>query len=371
MGPHPQHRRAVTLALGAILALSACSSASPSESAAPSTAASVAESMEPSESGGPISLPAPELTELQIGNSGPFSASNLHAVISSYDKLYEKYGFTSVEWLTFGGGSEAVQANIAGQVDLSDNSGGPVIASLLTDAPLIMTYIVRSNLTDCIAVRPDIQTADDLRGEAVAISSFGSVSHAGALVGLGGLGLTSDDVVITQIGGGSDRFAALQSESVAAAILDTTEIAPIAELGFHCLINLAEVADSGGVARTSLTFTREFIDQYPNTVLNLTAMYAEAQLLWREDPAHTAEALAALAEIDAADARDQVDQVLSEPWRPLDGRCTPDIMEFTRQTLLPDVPDLADVDPSDACTNDFIDQLDDMGYYAQLGVPGS
>ena len=367
MGSRPIGR-AVTLAACIALATSACSS--PASSPAPSSTVGETAAEEPAESVAPGGLPAPEVTELVIGNSSEFSVSNPTAVVVLYDELWEKYGFTSIEILEFGGGADAVQANIAGQVDLSDNSGGPVVASLLTDAPLVMTYVNQDNLTDCIAVTGEIETADDLRGEAIAISSFGAVSHAGALVGLAGLGLTPDDVVITQIGGGGERLAALQSGSVSGAILDVTEIAPIAELGFHCLINLAEVPEVGGVVRTSLTFTQDFVEENPNTVLNLTAMYAEAQVLWMSDPAHTAEALASVAEIPLEDAQEQVDLVLATGWLPLDGRCDEDVMEFTKQTLLPEVPDLEDVDPNEACTNDFIDQLIEMGFYAEIGVPG-
>jgi ABC-type nitrate/sulfonate/bicarbonate transport system substrate-binding protein len=374
MAPRSPRRRGIALALGLTFVLAACSSsstASPVITAAPtaSPAASTPASEAPGPSGS-AALPAPERTDLKIGNSGPFQVSNPVALIASYDELYKKYGFASIEWLEFGGGSQAVQANIAGQVDLSDNSGGPVVASLLTDAPLVMTYIVNSALTDCIAVKPGIETADDLRGQSVAISSFGSVSHAGALVGLSALGLTSNDVTITQIGNGSARLAALQSGSVAAAILDITEIAAIADLGFHCLINLADIETAGGVARTSLTFTQEFVSKYPNTVLDLTAMYAEANVLWRADANHTAEALSSLAQISMDDALDQVNATIAQPWRPLDGRCDPKVMEFTKETLLPTDPDLADVDPTQACTNDFLDQLTTIGFMSEVGVPG-
>src|SRR6185436_4525022 len=164
---------------------------------------------------------------------------------------------------------------VAGQVDVSDNSGGPVIASLATDVPLEMTFVTRSTLTDNLYTAKDVKTADDLKGKSIAISSFGSQSHAGALLALKKLGLTTDDVTITQVGNDSARLAALQGGSVAGSMNDSTRA--------------AEVEGLGGVPRTSMTVTKEFAQQNPNLVLALTAMYYEANLMWRENPELAAE----------------------------------------------------------------------------------
>ncbi len=45
-----------------------------------------------------------------------------------------------------------------------------------------------------------VKTAADLKGKSVAISSFGSQSHAGALLAVKSLGLATSDVTITQVG---------------------------------------------------------------------------------------------------------------------------------------------------------------------------
>ena len=377
-----QIRRMAALLGAFMLALAACStpgqSPAGSERASedPTTSAAVEPSgsaaSEPSGSaGGAASLPAPELTSLRLGNSGSPTANTMHTIWAQCEDLPAKYGM-EIEWLSFDGGSAAAQALLAEQVEVADNSGGPAIASLATDSPMVIAYVTRDNLTDNMYAQSDIQDAEDLRGGSVAISSFGSQSHAGALLALQVLGLTPEDVTITQVGNDAARLAALQAGSVTASMNDATQEDELEGLGLNILVRLAEEVEAGegGVPRTSLTFLRPFVEENPNTVLNLVAMYTEANHAWMQDAERSAECLAEAAEITLEEAQAEVDAVLTEPWRPLDGRCDPVVMDFAKQTLIPENPDLEEVNAADACTNDFVEQLEEMGFQAELGIEG-
>jgi NitT/TauT family transport system substrate-binding protein len=369
-------RRILAPAFVFMLVLAACTTAAsptagePSEP--PSTDGSSAPSAAATDLAGMIdAMPEPEITEIRLGNSGSPTANTMHTILADCENLDEKYGL-NIEWLSFDGGSAAAQALLAEQVDVADNSGGPAIASLATDSPMLITYVTRDNLTDNMYSQPDIEDAEDLRGGSVAISSFGSQSHAGALLALDVLGLTPDDVTITQVGNDAARLAALQAGSVTASMNDATQEDELEGLGLNILVRLADEveAGSGGVPRTSLTFLRPFVDENPNTVLRLVAMYTDANHAWRQDVERSAECLAEAAEIPLDEATAEVEAVLTEPWRPFDGRCDPVVMEFARQTLVPENPDMADVDPAEACTNEFVEQLADMGFQAELGIEG-
>lgn len=367
-------RRVLAPAFVLMLILAACGTdASPSASQAASQPAASDggdESSAPSE-GGIAALPEPEITDIRLGNSGSPTANTMHTILAECENLDEKYGL-NIEWLSFDGGSAAAQALLAEQVDVADNSGGPAIASLATDSPMIITYVTRDNLTDNMYAQEGIETAEDLRGGSVAISSFGSQSHAGALLALSVLGLTADDVTITQVGNDAARLAALQAGSVDASMNDATQEDELAGLGLNILVRLADEVEAGegGVPRTSLTFLRPFVEENPNTVLRLVAMYTEANHVWRQDVDRSAECLAEAAEIPLEEARAEVEAVLTEPWRPFDGTCDPVVMDFARQTLLPENPQMADVNPADACTNEFVEMLQDIGFQEELGIEG-
>ena len=118
-----------------------------------------------------------------------------------------------------------------------------------------------------------------------------------------------------------------------------------------------------------MTVTKEFAQQNPNTTLALTALYVTAQNLWKEYPQETADCLARLADMDPAEAKEEVDLVLQQKWAPLDGRCDPTVMQFTKEVLLVANPELESVNPADACNNAFLDQLDSLGWKPDLTLP--
>lgn len=366
------HSRRVLALIGTfVLILAACTSPAASPSTAVQSNGPESEGAEPSEELTEAGLPVPEISQLSIAKSGSPTANTMHTIWAECEGLEAKYGF-EIEWPEFDGGSAAAQALLADQVEVADNSGGPAIASLATDSPMIIAYVTRDNLTDNMYAQPGIESADDLRGGSVAISSFGSQSHAGALLALSVLGLTTEDVTITQVGNDAARLAALQAGSVTASMNDATQEDELSGLGLNILVRLADEVEAGegGVPRTSLTFLRPFLEENPNTVLSLVAMYTEANWAWMQDPERSAECLAEAAEIPLEEAQAEVDAVLTEPWRPFDGTCDPVVMDFARQTLLPENPDMADVNPADACTNEFVERLAEMGFQEALGIDG-
>ncbi len=337
-------------------AASAAAPAAPAASAAASTAAAG-------------TLPKPDKVDVKIGLSGTATIGILGQLVARGLNLFEKYGL-KVEFVTFSGAAQAAQALQAGQVDVGDNSGGPVVASLATSSPTQMVFVTRHNLTDNMYGRKDVKTAADLKGKNLAISSFGSQSHAGALLSLKALGLTEKDVTITPVGNDVARLAALKAGSVAASMQDSAIANELTPLGFNIMVELTKVKDLGGVPRTSLVVTPEFQAKYPNTTLLLVAAYLEGITEMRKQTDKAAEFLAKDAEIPLATAKAQVALEIAAAWEPRDGRCDNKVFEFTKQVLLPSNPAIANVDPTKACTNLYLDKLAALGFQKKIGVPG-
>lgn len=361
--------RSFAFALAGLMVAVACAPAA--APAQPTTAASQPATTQAAASpaSGEIVFPKPEKTDVKIGLSGVATIGLLPQLVAKGMGLYKKYGL-NVEFISFSGAAQATQALLAGQVDVGDNSGGPVIASLATSSPTQFVFITRHNLTDNMYGRKDIKTAADLKGKNVAISSFGSQSHAGALLALKSLGLTEKDVTIQQVGNDAARLAALKAGSVAASMQDQAIAQELTPLGFNVLVELTKVKGIGGVPRTSLVVFPEFAQKNPNTTLALVAAYLEGITEMRKDQNRAAEFLAKDANIDLAKAKEQVKIEMDAPWEPRDGYCDKTVMEFTKQVNLPSNPALANVDATKACNNAFLDKLKDMGFMKKIGVPG-
>lgn len=202
--------RLLSLAAGAAVLSAACAggtSPTPQPSSSPSPPASVNPSSAPSPSPEPT-LPTPEKSEIKIGLSvtetSQFAAQLAHAT-----GVFQRNGLKT-EITVFEGDGKMMQALQAGQLDVGFGGVSSAITSQTTDAPVKVLAVNAIVLTDDFVSVADVKSADDLRGKCVAVSTFGGTSHGSVILALKALGLTPNDVVITEIGGQSARIAALQ-----------------------------------------------------------------------------------------------------------------------------------------------------------------
>ncbi len=356
----------VALLLGVSVLIAACAGTPSTSTATPGTGTSVAPSATAS---GEIVFPKPEKTSIKIGRSNDPGATNMTGLLAQLKDFYGRYGLKA-EVLRFSGAAPAMQALLAGQVDVGDNSAAPVLATVGTSSHTKIVYVARANMSDILYSQKDIKTAADLRGKTVAISSFGSNSYAGAIQALKALGLTEKDVTLTTVGNDNQRLAALRGGSVAASIQDRVQEKTLNAQGFNSLVRLREIKDLPGQPGTSLVVPVDFMTKYPNTTLALVAAQMEAQQWFRDHPAESAELLAKAINVDVAEARRQIDLELEEPWSPKDGRCEPAVMQFAKTVAVAANPSLASVDPLQGCTNEFVDRLKTMGFQKRIGIPG-
>jgi ABC-type nitrate/sulfonate/bicarbonate transport system substrate-binding protein len=230
-----------------------------------------------------------------------------------------------------------------------------------------MVALVLSNPTDMLVSRPDIETPEDLIGQNIAVSQFGGDSHASVLLSLESFNIEPDQVTVVQVGGQSDRIAAVIAGSVAAAPVDQTSEAAILDEGLNVLVKLSETGLK--TPRHGLMVPTEFILQNPNTVLAMTAAMLEAINAEFERTDEASAAYADWAQLDEADAQAEVEGIL-----PLveDQRCLPSEAawwEELKGIMTVSDPDIADVDPSRAYATDFVERLDELGVMDDIGAP--
>lgn len=349
------------------LMVSACTSGEPAESPPEESQAHTeptgSADAEPTASEA-VGLPEPEITEITMGFSVT-ETSQFAEKLAEMEGLYEERCGITVESVTFEGDGLVVQSLVAGQLQAGMIGVSAAVNSQLTDTPLKVVSVNAVILTDQLVAVPDVKSAEDLRGKQVAVSTFGGTSHGAVILSLEGLGLTPDDVVITQIGGQSARIAALEGGAVQAAPIDAALEAEMIEQGFNILIDLKEEALPWG--RSGLAFNEEFIDENPNTVLCLTAAALEGQNMMWADPETAAARYAEFTQVDPEEA----ERLIAE-FQEIGNRTMmwEDAAFENPQTVLATVtPEVAEVNTADAFDRSFLDQLMEMGYYEELGIP--
>ena len=292
--------------------------------------------------------------------------SQLAYALANEAGLYKKYGFDNVELLFAEGDGKAVQVLVSGGVDLMASGVSAVISSQVTDAPMTTVAMTATVLTDAIVSVGDVKSAADLKGKTVAISTFGSTAHGAAVMGLKALGLTPNDVTLVQVGGQSSRIAAMKGGSVAAAVVDVALEDEMKSQGFNILTRLPDSPLEFG--RNGLNFRRDWIQQYPNTVLAFTAAALEGQNLIWTDTEKAVDAYMKWAQIqDRAKAKGEVEAFLKYGNR--DMRWTKEGWELARDILASSNPAVKDVDVTQSYTFQFLDRLKELGLNDALRIP--
>lgn len=306
----------------------------------------------------------PEMTTVELG----FSAHEFHSFPLHYASAtgtLEKHGIENLSETYTEGVSSAIQALAGGRLDIQAGTGSSVLSSMTSDTPFIAIGTTLSALTDGFFVGEEYSSIEDIEGQQVAISTFGGESHAAVVLALQEGGLSPDDVEIVQIGGQSDRIAALIGGSVAAAPIDSAIQSQMEEEGLTMVLNLGDTDQV--LPRGGLNVTRTWLEENPNTACALVAGTMEAIQLMIEDPASAVEAHMAWSDSDEEDeSQAALDSYLAFVEEDL--VVDPVAWENMQTVLAETTPAVADLDAHEAYTNDVVQRLDDAGFLEQLGV---
>ena len=159
-------------------------------------------------------------------------------------------------------GTIATRAMIAGDIDfnLAFASG---VSAILNGAPVKGVMGITNRGTQSFMVKPEINSAADLKGKIVGVSGFGGSTHHGALLVLEHLGVDPKDLSILNVGNSSLRLAALRFKKIDATILDTAFVRKAEEWGLKRLVSLA---DLGEIPSTGITVTTTKLKEQPDQV---------------------------------------------------------------------------------------------------------
>lgn len=363
-----KQKRILALLGSAAIFMAACTGGGATPS--PSQPASVAPpSAEPSGSAsaspsGDPTLPEPEKTSIRIGLSVT-ETSQFAATLADLEGIYQKNGIDTVELTVFEGDGRVMQALQAGQLDIGFGGVSAYVTSQTTDVPVVALAVNAKILSDELVSTADVTNADQLRGKCVAVSTYGGTSHGAVILSLEALGLTPEDVVITEVGGQSARIAALQGGACAAAPVDVSRHDEMEGLGFNFLVNLKEEALPWG--RSGLGVTEEWLAENPNTALVVAASVLEAQNLMWTDPETAAEHYAEFTQDTPENA-----EALIADFQEIGNRrmmWEDEAFENPKRVLATVNPEIADVPVTDAFDRSVLEQLESMGYYDFLEIP--
>jgi NitT/TauT family transport system substrate-binding protein len=308
---------------------------------------------------------APEMESIKVGYP-LVDPVVLPGYLAAKLGLYEKYGL-EVEYVSFNGDGQTVQALSSGVVDAMSVGGAIAVSAARSPKPVTMIAPFQTQPTDMLVGGKDTDEPADLTGKQVAVDAFGSDPHVSVLLALESLDVDPDDVTVSQVGAEANRVAAVAAGSVAAAPVDQFLEQDMIDEGFHILVKLADAG--ANTPRHGLMIPQEWIETNPQTALALTAGALEGMQMMFEDTPKAAEIFAEWAQIPVDEATERIEMTL-----PLieDQRCFADNDELWKrmQAALEVIdPSAGDVDTTEIWTTQFVDQLKENGIAEKIGAP--
>jgi NitT/TauT family transport system substrate-binding protein len=219
-----------TLLVGIIVAtlVAACGGAAPTATSAPGTSAAA----------GSSSTPKPATVALKVAYSN-LTNDNLSQWYAK-DKGIFAENFLDVTLVSIDGGSRTMAALIANDVQIAQLGGSEVMSAQVGGADLLITAILAPVYPYKFMVSKAINSAADLKGKRVGISSVGGSADIATRKVLSTFGLDPEkDVTLVSLGSHEQRTAALLAGSIDAAVDDPPNLTKLTDAGFHSLYDLA------------------------------------------------------------------------------------------------------------------------------------
>jgi ABC-type nitrate/sulfonate/bicarbonate transport system substrate-binding protein len=146
----------------------------------------------------------------------------------------------AAELIFFGAGPPAMQAIVAGDLDIVVTSAPNVVNPRLGGADMVMILSIIPTFIDHIISAPSITSAEQLKGKTGSVNRIGTISDMGMRLSLRRLGIDPEkDVRIVPAGGNPERLAAISKGISQFTIMNEPFIKEAERLGFRDLVNMA------------------------------------------------------------------------------------------------------------------------------------
>jgi len=302
-----------------------------------------------------------QTTQLTVGYSSTASAE-LPAWLAKETGIFARNGL-DVQLVYFRGGTIATMALLSRQTPISQGSGQVSVNAALRGADTVM---IAGGLVDTewwLLTRPDIKTAEQLKGGTLAISPFGGLAESMTRIALKRLGLNPvKDVALVQVNGLQERLFAMETGRVQGAMLPTPFRYIGHKRGFHNLLSVSLAYQSTGVGTT-----RTFIRERPDVVRRYVKSQIEAMHRIKTDRETALKVLVKYLGPQESDIlAKSYDELSSDEKFPPKQYPTLEGIRNILEPLAQTDPKAKAAKPEDFVDVSFVKELDDSGFIADL-----
>jgi NitT/TauT family transport system substrate-binding protein len=258
-GGRPRGPRLLALAVIGVAVLLSCSPASAPASQPAPAAPAAGGSAAPAAAPGAQSTAPAALISARTGypvTSIP-SAPFWMAVAGGY---FREQGLDG-SVVQVGSGAPMLAALSNREIDVAFAGGAPLVLGYLQGLETMVIGSTNNIMDNDLYVKPDIQSAEALRGKTIGVSRLKSLSDVAGRLALQRLGLKPDvDVAIQPTGGPTETVAAMEVGVVDGGLLTVPQIFEAQQRGYHKLLSIVDFRIpylQGGIGATKRTLAEQ------------------------------------------------------------------------------------------------------------------
>jgi NitT/TauT family transport system substrate-binding protein len=258
----------------------------------------------------------------------------------------------------------ATQALIAGEIQLAQVTGVSTSGAILAGADVRIIASSLNRLVGSIYVRPEIKTAEDLKGKKIGISRFGALSETGVGIFLERFGLKrGTDVAIIQLGGLPEIVTAMEKGAVEAGFASPPNSSRAKRLGMRELFDI----DTLGIElqQTCITVTTKYLREHRPVVKSFVQAYAEGLHRFVTDRDFSVRVMKKYLRVDEKEMLDDAytfyaKRVQKIPYPTLKG------IKFILDSMAETQPRARNVAPESFVDLSVLQEIEQSGFFKQL-----
>jgi ABC-type nitrate/sulfonate/bicarbonate transport system substrate-binding protein len=278
--------------------------------------------------------------------------------------IFAKHGL-QVEVIATPSGLQGMNTLIAREVDFVHIAGGTTAGAAVggADVKIIATNVATLLLN--LAVRPEIEKPEQLRGKNVGISRFGTSLHTGARVAMKHFGLEpGKDVAIVEIGSGDWIVSSLHSGRVQAGVFGYPATSKAVKLGNRVMLHIPNL--NIAYAANGVSTRGELIRNDPDYVRRYLSAVIEAGALMKKDRSFTYGVLRKYLRTDETDVLAETYEIQIVKYLLKAPVPTVEAVRSVVEELAERNPKAKDQDPAKFFDPRFVRQLESSGFIDSL-----
>ena len=244
--------------------------------------------------------------------------------------------------------------------------GTNLIPTRLAGADLVGVAGVVQRMTFTLFTRPEITSADQLRGKTILTSRPGAAASTATLLTLEHLGLQPHrDVQLQPTGGTVEKMALMLQGLGDASLYSLPDDLQAQQAGLVPLLNLSQLPIP--FMQTVIGTTRAYARDNEEVVRRFLRGYVAAVASARADAQGTQAIMSKYMQLEDPFLLDYGYRYYRDIWARPDFRVQPEAVQANLR-LLEDVPGAATARPEDFIDNRFIDELHASGFIREVGA---